>query len=160
MLPLWLLPLKLNLQGNTGYPDRMILFIWPFIAFIEFKAPGRPLTGERNQNDRINELKDRGYPCLITDNAEDAYAFLEAVALSATGRSLNDLSGLRGASIAPRAGEDNDFLRSDQNTFGKEIDTGGASRSPVASGLQRLAPTEERLGGVQGPESDRPPWEE
>lgn len=101
LLPEWLLPFKLNLQGNTGWPDRMVLFIWPFIAFIEFKAPGKSLEGERNQPERINELRARGYPVHITDNAADAYAFLEAVALSTTGRSLNDLSGMRGIAIAP-----------------------------------------------------------
>lgn len=96
MLPAWILPFKLNLQGNTGWPDRMILFVWPFIAFIEFKAPGRPLVGERNQPERIAELRARGYPVLITDNADEAYSFLEKTAKDLTGRTLADLSGLRG----------------------------------------------------------------
>lgn len=111
MLPAWLLPFKLNLQGNTGWPDRMILFIHPFIAFIEFKAPGRPLVGDRNQPERIQELKDRGYPVLITDSAEEAYSFLEAVSLSTTGRSLNDLSGMRGIAFEARDGENHHFVR-------------------------------------------------
>lgn len=111
MLPPWLLPFKLNLQGNTGWPDKLILLIYPFIAFIEFKAPGRPLHGDRNQPQRIDELRARGYPVLITDSAAEAYAFLEATAISVTGRSLDDLSGLRGASVAARYGKDNVRLR-------------------------------------------------
>lgn len=107
MLPPWLLPFKLNLQGNTGWPDRMILFVFPFLAFIEFKAPGQPLEGERNQPERIAELRARGYPVLITDSAEAAYAFLEATCLSITGRSLNDLSGLRGV-VAQTGNGEND----------------------------------------------------
>lgn len=111
MLPPWLLPFKLNLQGNTGWPDRLLLLVHPFIAFIEFKAPGRPLHGDRNQDSRIDELRARGYAVLVSDSAQEAYAFLEATALSITGRSLDDLSGLRGNSVATRYGEDNLRLR-------------------------------------------------
>ncbi len=111
MLPPWLLPFKLNLQGNTGWPDWLILLVHPFIAFIEFKAPGRPLHGDRNQPERIAELRARGYPVLVTDSAAEAYAWLEATALSVTGRSLDDLSGLRGDSVAARYGKDNVRLR-------------------------------------------------
>jgi hypothetical protein len=116
MLPPWLLPFKLNLQSNTGWPDRMLLLVHPFIAFIEFKAPGRPLHGDRNQDERIAELRARGYPALITDSAAEAYSFLEATALSITGRSLGDLSGLRGASVASRYGKDNLHLRNLQDS--------------------------------------------
>ncbi len=109
MLPAWLLPFKLNLQGNTGWPDRMILLVFPFIAFIEFKAPGRPLEGERNQPERIAELRARGYPVLVTDSAEEAFSFLETTCLSATGKTLDDLSGMRGNS-AIRVGDGKIFL--------------------------------------------------
>lgn len=115
-LPAWLLPFKLNLQGNTGWPDRMILFIFPFIAFIEFKSPGSPLTGDRNQPERIAELRARGYPVLITDSSDEAYAFLESVSISTTGRSLNANSGLRGTFAATWDGENYHHIRSDPSS--------------------------------------------
>src|SRR5215203_4983841 len=116
MLPPWLLPFKLNLQGNTGWPDRMLLLVHPFICFIEFKAPGRALVGERNQPERIQELKDRGYPVGIFDNEHEAYAFLEAVALSTTGRRLDDLSGMRGVATPSWTRQDDHDLCFDQDT--------------------------------------------
>jgi len=122
LLPPWLLPLKLNLQGNTGWPDRLLLFLWPFIAFIEFKAPGRPLKGDRNQNERIAELRARGYPVLITDNAHEAIAFLESISLSDTGRKINDIAGMRGAPLAPRSRENHDLIRRGDNPSREEAD--------------------------------------
>ena len=116
MLPPWLRPVKLNLQGNTGWPDQMILFVWPYIAFIEFKAPGKKLVGERNQPEIHAELRARGYPLLVTDSAEEAYAFLESVAISTTGRSLDDLSGMRGVTSPSRLGENYDVVRRDKNS--------------------------------------------
>ena len=93
-LPPELLPFKLNLQGNTGWPDRLILFIWPFVAFVEFKSPGSPLTGDRNQPERLAELRSRGYPTLVTDSADEAITFMDTVCLSTTGRSLDALASL------------------------------------------------------------------
>jgi VRR-NUC domain len=69
-------PLKLSVMGENGWPDRLYLFTYPSIAFIEFKAPGgkpRPL-----QEARIAELRGRGYPVGVFDDVYSAIAFLEA----------------------------------------------------------------------------------
>lgn len=69
-----LLPLKLTPVGEAGWPDHFYLFLYPAIAFIEFKAPGkkpRPL-----QEVRIAELRRRGYPVAVIDNVESAVDFL------------------------------------------------------------------------------------
>lgn len=77
----------------------MILFNEGYVAFIEFKAPGSPLTGDRNQPERIAELRNRGYPVLVTDSADAALAWLEALAVSDSWRQVDDIAGLRG--LAP-----------------------------------------------------------
>jgi hypothetical protein len=73
-------PLKLNLIGNTGWPDRLYLFEYPFICFIEFKRPGETL--QRNQPERVAELRKRGYPVGVIDNVEEGIRFLEAQIIS------------------------------------------------------------------------------
>lgn len=101
-----ILPLKLNLMGNTGWPDRLWLFVYPRIAFIEFKAPGRPLVGERNQPERIAELTKRGYPVGVFDNVADSIAFLEATVLSAHWREADDSASLCRLAVEARERED------------------------------------------------------
>jgi hypothetical protein len=68
-------PLKLSVMGENGWPDRLYLFQYPFVAFIEFKSPGnkpRPL-----QEARTAGLRKRGYPVGVFDEVHSAIAFLE-----------------------------------------------------------------------------------
>lgn len=95
------LPFKLNLQANTGWPDRLWLFAYPFVAFIEFKRPGeepRPL-----QEERIKELKDRGYPTGVFSDAEEAIAWLEAKKNAVKRRQVNPSTSMRWAVVEARA---------------------------------------------------------
>jgi len=101
-----ILPLKLNLIGNTGWPDRLWLFVYPRIAFIEFKAPGRPLTGDRNQPERLAELAARGYPVGVFDNVAEAITFLETYVLSDHWRGVDDQPSLRRLAVEARERED------------------------------------------------------
>lgn len=101
-LPKRFLLFKLNLQGNTGWPDRMICWEPRKVAFIEFKAPGRPLIGDRNQPERHKVLYDFGFPILITDSADYALAWLDSVALSGTWGPPHDLASLCGVTAKTR----------------------------------------------------------
>jgi hypothetical protein len=72
--------LKLNLTGNTGWPDRLFCHEGR-VCFIEFKRPGGKL--ERNQPERVLELRKRKFKVGVFDNEADAIAFLEATLFSA-----------------------------------------------------------------------------
>lgn len=61
--------LKLTLQGNRGWPDRLFMKDGHFL-FIEFKRPGevtRPL-----QNYRIKWLVDNGFNVAVCDTIEQS----------------------------------------------------------------------------------------
>jgi hypothetical protein len=70
-----ILVLKLNLIGNTGWPDRLFLHEGR-VVFIEFKRPGEKLR--RNQPQRVAELRQRGFTVGVYDDISSAIAFLEA----------------------------------------------------------------------------------
>lgn len=74
-----ILTLKLNLIGNTGWPDRIFLHQGEMV-FVEFKRPGEQLR--RNQPERVAELRKRKFKVGVFDNVPDATAFLEASLLS------------------------------------------------------------------------------
>lgn len=78
-----LLTLKLNLQGNTGWPDRVFLYRGRQV-FIELKRPGHDL--KRNQPARIEELVSRGFTVGVFDELRSATSLLEATLLSASWR--------------------------------------------------------------------------
>ena len=68
---------KLNVIGRRGLPDRM--FILPpgsshSIIFIEFKRRGE--KARKLQEWIHNRLRERGVPCLTTDNAHEAIEFI------------------------------------------------------------------------------------
>lgn len=71
--------LKLNLIGNTGWPDRVFLYAGRQI-FIEFKRPGEDL--KRNQPARIEELVDQGFTVGVFDNVDNCTRLLETTLLS------------------------------------------------------------------------------
>ena len=105
-----MLPIKLNLMGNTGWPDRVFMFVHPFVAFIEFKRPGKPLKGERNQPARIEELRKRGYPVGVFNDAQEAIAFLAAQADAGHRRGIYDQASLCRLAMEAREREDNRSL--------------------------------------------------
>lgn len=74
-----ILVLKLNLIGNTGWPDRLFLHRGR-VVFIEFKRPGDKL--ERNQPERVDELQRRGFTVGVVDNVTYGISFLDAALLS------------------------------------------------------------------------------
>ena len=90
-----MLPFKLNLQGNTGWPDRLWLFYHPYMCFIEFKRPGETL--KRNQPARVKELRRRGYSVGVFDNVGDAIKFLGTQTGASGGCQTDGISGGSGA---------------------------------------------------------------
>jgi hypothetical protein len=70
------LALKLSPAGTAGMPDRLVLLPGPWIAFVEFKVPGkkpRPL-----QQKRISGLRKLGFKAVCLDSYQKVDAFLEA----------------------------------------------------------------------------------
>jgi hypothetical protein len=91
--------LKLNLSGNTGWPDR--LFIGHgLMCFIEFKRPGYELR--ELQKVRFRELTQRGMYVAVFDEYDAAVAFLEATLVPKARDKADDKSG--GSGAAPRSG--------------------------------------------------------
>lgn len=74
-----ILVLKLNLIGNTGWPDRVFLHQGRQV-YIEFKRPGDDL--ERNQPERIEELVKQGFTVGVFDDRDSAIDFLGATLLA------------------------------------------------------------------------------
>jgi hypothetical protein len=95
--------LKLNLWGNTGWPDRIFLYNGR-IAFIEFKAPGQKPA--RNQPARISKLKSHMFLVGVYDDPTAAIAFLEAALFSSPGSEAGSVSGVSGAALSSRGGQD------------------------------------------------------
>lgn len=60
---------KLVSPGHSGMPDRLVLFPEGISGFVELKAPGR--KPRREQELRIRELREKGFPALVVDNVED-----------------------------------------------------------------------------------------
>ena len=63
--------LKLNVRGQTGWPDRMFLIPGGKPLFIEFKRPGEDL--EPKQNYVAQVLRRLGYNVEKHDNEERAF---------------------------------------------------------------------------------------
>ena len=66
--------LKLNLQGNRGWPDRLFLLHNGKPVFMEFKRVGASPTLLQQYN--INYLKERGYICEVIHSAAQGIACL------------------------------------------------------------------------------------
>jgi hypothetical protein len=77
--------LKLNLVGNTGWPDRLYLGPGGTHALIEYKRPGRGKVLERNQPDRHERLARIKQPVGVFDDYDEAITFLESSLLSKRG---------------------------------------------------------------------------
>lgn len=67
-----LLCLKINVLGQRGWPDRLIIGPDAKILFIEFKRPdGRGRTSKL-QDYIIGKLKDYGFKVIIVESASEA----------------------------------------------------------------------------------------
>lgn len=95
--------LKLNLWGNTGWPDRLFLY-HARIAFIEFKAPGEKPA--RNQPARIKKLRSEAFQVGVYDDPAAAIAFLEATLFSSPGSEIGSFTGVPWASLSSGSRED------------------------------------------------------
>jgi len=98
--------IKLNLQGNRGWPDRMFLLpLRP--AWIEFKRPGG--KNRKLQEYRAQQMKELGYDVATFDNEEDAVAWLKELytaRLPEARDKTNDLAGLRWTTLGSWPRED------------------------------------------------------
>lgn len=59
------LSLKLNVRGQTGWPDRLFLSPAGHILFVEFKRPGGRLS--TRQSHIIKKLRDYGFQVEVED---------------------------------------------------------------------------------------------
>lgn len=62
--------LKLNVKGQTGWPDRMFLIPGGRVLFVEFKAPGMFLSPKQKYIHQV--LKKIGYKVKVYDDADRA----------------------------------------------------------------------------------------
>lgn len=69
--------IKLNINANTGYPDRMFLIPGGKPVFIEFKKPGGVLS--KKQQYTISLLQRLGYNVLVTDTIDEAFHYIESL---------------------------------------------------------------------------------
>jgi len=63
-------PLKLNVKGRRGFPDRLIFGPGPTFYFIEFKRPGG--TTSKLQDYRIKQLRRWGFNVYVCESFEEA----------------------------------------------------------------------------------------
>lgn len=70
-----LMPVKLNLAGRRGMPDRMVLGHEGKIIFIEFKKPGESAKKLQLHNHMI--LAERGFKVFIVEAFKDAKCLCE-----------------------------------------------------------------------------------
>lgn len=69
------LAIKMNIQGNRGYPDRLFISPVGVHVWIEFKQPGETLR--KLQGYRIRKLKERAVAAHWCDNAAEAKEILK-----------------------------------------------------------------------------------
>jgi len=67
-----LIGLKFEVQGEKGYPDRMILGPKRFICFVEFKRQDRDGGTSAHQDQKIKELNDMGFPAAVFNDWKEA----------------------------------------------------------------------------------------
>lgn len=68
---------KLNLQGNRGWPDRMVILPNSCVQFIEFKRPGEALRPLQIHNHA--QLAMLGHIVATCDNVGDAVDLIDEI---------------------------------------------------------------------------------
>ena len=67
---------KFTSPGNTGVPDRLVLFPGGRLAFVELKAPGGRLS--RMQERQIERIRGLGFRVSVLSSREEVDLFLAA----------------------------------------------------------------------------------
>jgi hypothetical protein len=112
----FVLPLKMNLQGNRGWPDRLIILPNGRVCWVEMKRPGGKAT--RLQLARHKALKEMGHAVGIFDDATEAayfvaYEWRKAVASSRIPKDRRQVASQAprgGAAVRSRAWEKRDLV--------------------------------------------------
>ena len=107
--------LKLNVTGQTGWPDRMFLIPGGRALFIEFKRPGSQVRPKQEYIHQV--LRHLGYHVEIHDDPVRALQAirqaLDAALLSKEGSQVSVGTRRRRAVLGPRTGQDIDHAGRD-----------------------------------------------
>lgn len=68
---------KLEVEGDKGWPDRLIVMPNGKVAYIEFKRPGG--TTSEHQKDKIAKLMRLGHNVIVTNSTKTALTFIRCV---------------------------------------------------------------------------------
>lgn len=68
--------IKLNIRGNTGWPDRLFILPGGRALWIEFKAPGEEPDPKQELQHKV--LRHRHHDIQVHDNREEALAAVKA----------------------------------------------------------------------------------
>ena len=133
---------KLNIIGDTGYPDRIFWVPGGKPLMIEFKAPGEKSRPKQRQIHRF--LKSLGYLVEVHDNAVNAFsAVVDSVdpsRLSEEGFEIYVRARRECAVLGSGSGKDSNYARSHQISEEQE-----SAKESFISGA-----TEAMLRGVAG----------
>jgi hypothetical protein len=110
--------LKLNIMGNTGWPDRVFLHLGRLV-FIEFKRPGEDL--KRNQPARIEDLVSQGFTIGVFDNVDNSTRLLEATLLSERWRNSLYQTGVCWIALQARAWKNVSYLHGISYSPGQRV---------------------------------------
>jgi hypothetical protein len=127
--------LKLNLQGNRGWPDREFLLPWR-PAWLEMKRKGE--KPRKLQTYRMRYLQNLGYDVFWTDDKNEAVKWLEELytaRLSEAGDTIDVEASLRGSAIRPRIGENLDIVSRELNSAAETANLRRPSNRAIKSGL-------------------------
>ena len=142
---------KLNIIGDTGYPDRIFWVPGGRPLMIEFKVPG----GKSSPKQRLihKQLKELGYRVEVHDNAINAFqAVIEAVdTTQLSEESLEILARASSICTLLRSGarEDSDNYGSDKLPEEKEDYWESASHCTAPALLRSVAGRDKAVEGLQ-----------
>ena len=69
--------IKLSIQSNVGYPDRLFIVDGGKPMFVEFKSPGGKLS--KKQEVIIDDLRQKGYNVSVCNSIETFKQMLENI---------------------------------------------------------------------------------
>ena len=140
----FVVPLKLNLQGSRGWPDRLLVLPNGRVVWIEFKRHGGRLT--RLQQVRHWTLKEKGHEIEVFDDALEAayfvgYAWRAAMDSARLPKNLRALackasrSGTISRSRAGKNGDLTDRISSLEKSKGRTTNARRCTPPPRRSGV-------------------------
>ena len=137
--------LKLNVKGNTGWPDREFFVPGGCPMLIEFKRPGGGLEKDLSPKQEliIERLLYARYQVEVHDTVEGAFEAvkraLDAAQLSAGSRSVFDKTALGRTLPRPRPRKNVDLLRSVQSAKAEKDDRRRARSRAIKTYTSGLA---------------------